>query len=65
MKIIIVGAHVTEKKKLVAYCSLCPKWREENVVEKGVSVKRIGIGKSPCVYKSSNKFEKCLMRFCR
>jgi hypothetical protein len=34
-----------------------------NVVVKGEILKRIGIGKSSSVYKSSNKLEKCLMGF--
>jgi hypothetical protein len=38
----------------------CPKWRLGSVVVKGVILKRIGIAESSSVYKSSNKFEKCL-----
>jgi hypothetical protein len=64
MSEIIVGAHVTGKK-LVRYCSFCPKWRLGNVLVKGVILKRIGIAKSSSDYKSSNKIEKCLMIFCR
>jgi hypothetical protein len=54
--------HMSQKKKKLVI-NLCPKWRLGKVIVKGVIVKGIANAKSSYVYKSSNTFEKCLMRF--